>query len=89
MTSNEGHKDQEHGQNKETLIYVNTKPITWTKVKISFEDLVNIAFPGAQNHEFDITYARGQSDQEGELLNGQSVPVHHKMEFIVTPTNES
>jgi len=89
MTNQEEHKNQENGAKKETIIYVNTKQITWKKVKISFEDLVDLAFPGSQNKEFDVTYARGQSDQQGELLEGQSVPVHHNMEFIVTPTNES
>jgi hypothetical protein len=77
------------GQEKDSLIFVNTQETTWNKKEISFEELVNIAFPGATNKEFDITFLKGKSDQEGELLNGESVHVHPKMEFIVTPTNES
>lgn len=77
------------GQEKVTIIHVNTKEVHWDKKEISFDDLVNIAYPNATNKEFDVTYVKGQSDQEGELLNGQSVHVHTKMEFIVTPTNES
>jgi hypothetical protein len=77
------------GQEKETLIYVNTKETAWNQKKISFEELVNIAFPGSTKKEFDVTYLKGQSNQEGELLNGESIHVHPKMEFIVTPTNES
>lgn len=76
-------------QEKKTLIYVNTKEVQWDKKEISFEELVNIAFPNAVNKEFDVTYIKGQSNQEGELLNGESIHVHNKMEFIVTPTNES
>lgn len=77
------------GQEKTTLIFVNTKEVEWDKKEISFEDIVSIAFPNAVNKEFDVTYVKGQSNQEGELINGESIHVHNKMEFIVTPTNES
>jgi hypothetical protein len=77
------------GQEKETKIYVNTKDVVWPKKEITFEELVNIAFPGAIKKEFDVTYVKGQSNQEGELLNGESIHIHPEMEFIVTPTNES
>ena len=77
------------GQGKETTIYVNTQKIIWVKKEISFEELVEISFPGAKNQLFDVTFIKGHSNNEGELLNGDSVHVHQKMEFIVTPTNES
>lgn len=77
------------GQEKIPLIFVNTKEVHWDRKEISFEELVNIAFPNSVNKEFDVTYLKGQSDQEGELLNGESIHVHNKMEFLVTPTNES
>jgi len=77
------------GQEKETKIYVNTKDVLWTKKVITFEELINIAFPGATKKEFDVTFVKGQSNQEGELLNGESIHIHPEMEFIVTPTNES
>ncbi|HCE53640.1 MAG TPA: hypothetical protein DER05_01000 [Lutibacter sp.] len=77
------------GQVKETKIYVNTKENIWNKKEISFEELVNIGFPGSTKKEFDVTYIKGHSNQEGELLNGESIHVHPEMEFLVTPTNES
>jgi len=77
------------GQEKETNIYVNTKEKIWNKKEISFEELVDIAFPGSTKKEFDVTYIKGHSNQEGELLNGESIHVHPEMEFLVTPTNES
>jgi len=77
------------GQEKETKIYVNTKEIIWNQKEISFEELINITYPGSSNKEFDVTYIKGHSNQEGELLNGESIHVHPEMEFIVTPTNES
>jgi hypothetical protein len=89
MTKTEEHNDQAPGQNKETKIYVNTKDFLWTKKEISFDELVGLAFPVSANKEFDVTYARGKSDQEGELVDGESIHVHPNMEFIVTPTNES
>lgn len=89
MTQSEEHKDQAPGQNKETKIYVNTIEHLWPKKEISFEELVGLAFPGSTKIEFDVTYAKGQSDQEGEIVDGESIHVHPNMEFIVTPTNES
>lgn len=77
------------GQEKETTINVNTKDINWYKKEITFEELINITFPSATNKEFDVTYTKGQSNNEGELLNGDTIHVHTNMEFIVTPTNES
>jgi hypothetical protein len=77
------------GQEKETKIYVNTKDIIWNKKEISFEELVDIAFTGSTKKEFDVTYIKGNSNQEGELLNGENIHIHPEMEFIVTPTNES
>lgn len=82
-------KEDAPGQNKETTIYVNTTEYQWPKKEISFDELVELAFPNAQRMEFDVTYSRGQSDQEGEIIEGGSIHVHPNMEFIVTPTNES
>jgi hypothetical protein len=89
MIQSEENKDHAPGQNKEIKIYVNTIEHQWTKKEISFEELVEIAFPGSTKKEFDITYAKGQSDQEGEIVDGESIHIHPNMEFIVTPTNES
>lgn len=86
---NSGKKDDAPGQDKESIIYVNTVEHKWLKKEISFEELVKLAFPDSTKKEFDVTYAKGQSNQEGELLDGKSVHVHPGMEFIVTPTNES
>lgn len=77
------------GQEKKTKIYINTKEVLWNKKEISFEELVNIAFPNTSKKEFDVTYVKGHSNNEGELLNGESIHVHPEMEFTVTPTNES
>lgn len=89
MTKTEDHNEQAPGQNKEIIIYVNTKDHQWTKKEISFEELIELAFPGSVKKEFDVTFAKGQSDQEGEIIDGESIHVHPNMEFIVTPTNES
>jgi hypothetical protein len=85
-------KDNQHdppGQNKTTQILVNTVEHQWPEKKISFEEVVKLAFPDPKNKEFDVTFARGNSPQEGELLEGKSMPVHPGLEFTVTPTNES
>lgn len=84
-----GGNENAPGQNKSTVIFINTIEHQWLKKEISFEELVALAFPNAQRMEFDVTYSKGQSDQEGELMDGDSIHVHPNMEFIVTPTNES
>jgi len=50
---------------------------------------VKLAFPNTASKEFDVTYMKGQSGNEGEIVDGETVPVHPEMEFIVTQTNES
>ena len=89
MNSENSKKPDTTGREKTTKIYVNTKDVLWDKKEISFEELVKIAFPNTSKKEFDVTYLKGHSNQEGELLNGESIHIHPEMEFIVTPTNES
>lgn len=89
MNNSQENKEHAPGQIKETKIYVNTQEYLWPKKEISFEELVNLAYPNSTKMEFNVTYGKGESDKEGELVDGQSIHVHPNMEFIVTPTNES
>jgi hypothetical protein len=83
--------EHEHGP-KPVTIYVNTTAHTVEKGKISFDEVVKLAYPvpppGA-NVGFTVLYQRGQSNQDGTLVAGQSVEVKDGMIFDVTPTDLS
>lgn len=73
-------------------IYVNTVPYLVEKGKISFEEVVKLAYPtppSGQNVGFTVLYQRGEGGREGSLVVGQSVEVRDGMIFDVTPTDLS
>jgi len=82
------------GQDKTVTIIVNGRPKEVEKEKISFEEVVLLAFPGAQlqNPDFiyTVTYTKGHNDNhEGTLTKGREVKVKDGMVFNVTETNKS
>jgi hypothetical protein len=89
----------EHGQLADSsrehhlvTIYVNTVPYQVEKGKISFEEVVKLAYPtppSGQNVGFTVLYQRGEGNSEGSLVAGQSVEVRDGMIFDVTPTDLS
>ncbi len=72
-------------------IYVNTREVTWNKVTISYEELINLsAYAGQTNSAITVTYSGDcESDQDGVLSKGTSVNVKQNMSFNVTPTFNS
>lgn len=80
-------------QDKEVTIIVNTEDKVVTSKELSFDDLVNLAFPNpptGPNVSFTITYRRGHGDKpEGTLSEGGTVKVKDGMIFNVTPTDKS
>jgi hypothetical protein len=76
---------------KNVTIIVNSRPHEIEKGDdISFEELVQIAFPGegGENSTFTVTYRRGPG-KDGTLAAGQSVKVKDGMVFNVDLTNRS
>lgn len=71
-------------------IIVNTKPIEWHEKKISFEQVVELAFPGQPYDPQGTTveYSRGHGPDHS-LRPGQSVEVKDGMIFDVEPANRS
>jgi hypothetical protein len=81
----------EHGHAGQFTIVVNGRERKVTESKLSFEDLVKLAFgdnpPSGPNVVITVTYkSRGQ---EGTLLPGQSVDVQNGMIFNVKATDKS
>jgi hypothetical protein len=71
-------------------IFVNGTQKSWTEEKISYSQVVELAYPGQQNKLYTVTYSRGpQENREGKLVNGKSVYVKSGMVFDVTPTVQS
>lgn len=81
------------GQNKEFDIVVNGQPKTITQKKLSYTEVVKLAFPDLQPNEttaVTVTYKRGEDKKpEGSLVVGDSVTVKSGMIFYVVATDKS
>jgi len=75
---------------KTVAIVVNTKPHQWTEKAITFEQVVELAFPGQPYDPAGTTveYSRGHGPDKS-LRPGQSVHVKDGMVFDVEPANRS
>jgi hypothetical protein len=93
MSNAEKGKDDAPGQNKEITIIVNAKEKKWFEKKISFEQVVVLAFGIFENSDsisYTVTYKRGEDKKpEGSMVNGDVIPVKDKMIFNVSKTNKS
>ncbi len=89
----EKNNNEAPGQNKEANIIVNGTQEVWSEKKISFRELVDLAFPAAPANPdtvYTVTYAKGPEDNlKGSLVDGRDVRVKEGMVFNVTQTNKS
>jgi hypothetical protein len=71
-------------------IIVNTRSHSWTENKISFEQVVELAFPGQPYDPAGtlVEYSRGHGPDHS-LRPGKDVPVKDGMVFDVEPANRS
>ena len=89
------HTDDKAGKDKvpkQVTIIINGREVTVDKEKLSFEELIALAWeqpPTGENVGFTVQYRRGQSDQEGSLVAGGSVEVRKGMVFNVSATDRS
>jgi hypothetical protein len=73
-------------------IIVNLKEKQWNAKKISYEDVVKLAFPNYEPTKFSYTvkYTDGpKKNPEGSMSAGDIVHIQNKMTFHVSPTNKS
>ena len=74
-------------------IIVNGRPRQVKGPKVSFDQIVALAFPTpppGTDVQFTVQYMRGPGHKpSGTLIEGQSVKIRSGMEFDVTPTNRS
>ena len=80
MSNIENVDDKKHS----VTIIVNTKPRTWAEKKITFEQVVEVAFPGQPYNPEGTTveYSRGHG-RDHSLRPGESVEVKEGMIFDV------
>ncbi|MEG9250308.1 multiubiquitin domain-containing protein [Arthrobacter sp. Soc17.1.1.1] len=78
------------GKAKTVTIIVNTRPQSWTGKKITFEQVLEKAFPGQQYDPAGTTveYSRGEGADHA-LRPGKDVVVKDGMVFDVEPANRS
>jgi hypothetical protein len=86
-------KEEVPGQNKEFSFTVNGREKTWADKKISYDQLVVIAFGSISNDPnvyYTITFKKGENNKpEGTLVKGDDVRLKDGMRFNVTQTNRS
>lgn len=88
-------KEDEHFHTtpKEFTIIVNARKKTVTQKRLSFDEVVKLAFdpvPTGPNIMFTITYRHGpRANPEGSLIEGGTVRIKDGMIFDVTPTDKS
>ncbi|QIK68010.1 hypothetical protein G7072_18155 [Nocardioides sp. HDW12B] len=78
------------GTTKLATIVVNTKRHEWTEKKITYEQVVELAFPGQPYDPAGtlVEYSRGEGPDHS-LRPGKDVPVKDGMVFDVEPANRS
>ncbi|WP_243073668.1 multiubiquitin domain-containing protein [Microbacterium sp. SS28] len=80
----------EKGPSKTVTITVNTRPVEWGEKKISFEQVVEVAFPGQPYDPAGtlVEVSRGHGPDHA-LRPGKDVVVKDGMVFDVEPANRS
>jgi hypothetical protein len=77
-------------EKKMVTISVNTIDHVVPHQKISYAELIALAFPGAAGNTYIVKYYRGNSDNmTGTLAPGAEVMVKDGMDFRITGTGES
>jgi Multiubiquitin len=86
-------KNEEHSHEKELEIIINGREKKWGEKKISFDQVVELAFGGVSsnpNTTYTVTYKRGHGEKpEGSMVKGDIIKVKKGMIFNVTATDKS
>lgn len=92
MTSSHVEDSQGESHKKDFTIYINTEPKTVDVKELSFEQLVDLAYPGQPQTEtrvYTVTYRRANGNKQGSLVAGEVVHAKEGMIVDVTPTDRS
>jgi hypothetical protein len=92
MTEENDNLREGKGKDKSFTIIVNAQEKVVTVQELSFEAIVQLAFPPptSPNMTFTVTYRRGEGNKpQGTLVEGEAVKVKDGMIFNVTATDKS
>jgi hypothetical protein len=94
MESEQDHSSMGQGSGREITIIVNAESKTVTQKKLTFDQVVSLAYDGnpptGPDIVFTVTYRKGdRPHHEGTMVEGDSVPIKDGMIFNVTPTTKS
>ena len=87
----EAQNEMAPGHNKTYSIKINTREVTVTEHRLSFEEVVKLAFPNDPPDPlriYTVTYATREG-HDRSLVAGESVEIKNGMAFNVTKTNRS
>lgn len=78
------------GPKKTYTVYINGQAKTVSGKRLSYAQVVALAFPGGNDMLYTVTYEGGPApNREGSLQEGGTVKIQNGMIFNVTPTNRS
>ena len=93
MKAAEAEKPGHEHQDRTVKIIVNTRPHQWAEKTISYEEVVELAYPGqpvGEGEEVTVSFTRGHDEKhEGSLTPNPSVKVKNRMVFDVYRTSRS
>lgn len=94
MSTAEAAVNKGQGPNKQYTIFVNSREVSLpAKDSLTFDEVVELAFPGAQRGPdiiYTVSYRRGEGNKPaGNLVAGESVKIKDGMIFDVTRSNRS
>ena len=92
MSTQGAESQAEQGKAHEVTIIVNGRERTVEEKEVSFEEVVELAFPGSPtgpNIVYTVAYRRAAGNRSGDLVPGESVKVKQGTIFDVTQTDKS
>lgn len=88
--SEESHKEKnEHGKPTSFHIIINASAFEVPGPKITYRELVNLAFPGDPGEIIYLIQYVAPHLPDGGLQDGESINLENGVKFDVTPTNRS
>lgn len=92
MNTESARAQAEHKNAHEVTIIVNGRERTVEEKEVSFEEVVELAFPEpptGENVLITVAYRKAAGNRSGDLLPGQTVKVKEGTIFDVTATDKS
>ncbi|MBK7143583.1 MAG: multiubiquitin domain-containing protein [bacterium] len=83
---------QDNSPTKTVTIIVNGREKQYDGKRISFEQVVTLAFGTYEDNEnivYTVTYSKGEDKKEGSMVKGDDVKVKDGMIFNVSRTDKS